>query len=88
VVELLRHSIRYEMPSSKFIPSYHHHFGKQCRVSDYGFSKLAELFEAVGDTVICVPPNGTSNSMECSTEDKLIRLVPQEQIRVRLLFAS
>lgn len=32
---------------SKFIPSYHHHFAKQCRVSDYGYSKLLELLEAV-----------------------------------------
>lgn len=35
------------MPMSKFIPSYHHHFAKQCRVSDYGYSKLLELLEAV-----------------------------------------
>lgn len=35
------------MPISKFIPSYHHHFAKQCRVSDYGYSKLLELLEAV-----------------------------------------
>lgn len=32
---------------NKFIPSYHHHFAKQCRVSDYGYSKLLELLEAV-----------------------------------------
>jgi len=82
VIELLRHSIRYEMPFAKFIPSYHHHFGRQCRVSDYGFSKLAELFEAISDTVMCVSPNGLSPSLECGTEDKIIRLVPQEQIKV------
>lgn len=39
------------MDFSKFIPYYHHHFGKQCRVSDYGFSKLIELFEAIPDVV-------------------------------------
>lgn len=35
------------MRISNFIPSYHHHFAKQCRVSDYGYSKLIELLEAV-----------------------------------------
>lgn len=83
VIELFRHSIRYEMPFSKFIPAYHHHFGKQCRVSDYGFSKLAELFEAITDTVACINPQGPST--DCSTEDKVIRLVPQEQVKVCVL---
>ena len=35
----------------KFVPAYHHHFGHQCKVSDYGFTKLIELFEAIPDTV-------------------------------------
>jgi len=79
VVELLAHSIRCELPFSKFIPSYHHHYGRQCRVSDFGFSKLAELFEAIGDIVEVVSPvPGT----DCSPEDKIIRLSPKEQIKV------
>ena len=32
---------------NKFIPSYHHHFGRQCRVADYGFTKLIDLFDAI-----------------------------------------
>jgi meiosis arrest female protein 1 len=32
---------------NKFIPAYHHHYGHQCRVADYGFTKLIELFEAI-----------------------------------------
>lgn len=36
---------------NKFVPSYHHHFGHQCKVSDYGFTKLIELFEAIPDVV-------------------------------------
>lgn len=36
---------------NKFVPAYHHHFGHQCKVSDYGFTKLIELFEAIPDTV-------------------------------------
>ncbi|XP_043205020.1 meiosis regulator and mRNA stability factor 1-like [Amphibalanus amphitrite] len=51
VKELLRHVPFCQMQFNKFIPAYHHHFGRQCRVSDYGFGKLAELFEAVPETV-------------------------------------
>lgn len=36
---------------NKFVPAYHHHFGYQCKVSDYGFTKLIELFEAIPDVV-------------------------------------
>lgn len=47
IIDLLKSQPSCIMPISKFIPSYHHHFAKQCRVSDYGFSKLLELLEAV-----------------------------------------
>uniref|UniRef100_A0A3B5LZ26 Meiosis regulator and mRNA stability factor 1 n=1 Tax=Xiphophorus couchianus TaxID=32473 RepID=A0A3B5LZ26_9TELE len=47
IIDLLKSQPSCLMPISKFIPSYHHHFAKQCRVSDYGFSKLLELLEAV-----------------------------------------
>ncbi|CAG7709874.1 unnamed protein product [Allacma fusca] len=83
VFDLLRHSIRCEMPFSKFIPAYHHHFGRQCRVADYGFSKLAELFEAITDTVVAVSPNnGISSSPDCSMDDKILRLTAREQFKV------
>ncbi|TRY81000.1 hypothetical protein TCAL_13813 [Tigriopus californicus] len=45
--KLLRHAPECRIAFNKFIPSYHHHFGRQCRVSDYGFSKLMELFESI-----------------------------------------
>lgn len=51
VIDLLRHSPYCTMLFNKFVPAYHHHFGHQCRVSDYGFSKLIELFEAIPDVV-------------------------------------
>lgn len=47
IIDLLKSRPSCLIPISKFIPSYHHHFAKQCRVSDYGFSKLLELLEAV-----------------------------------------
>lgn len=51
VIELLRHSPQCKMLFNRFIPAYHHHFGRQCRVADYGFSKLIELFEAIPDII-------------------------------------
>lgn len=51
VVHLLRHTPQCSMLFNKFVPSYHHHFGYQCRVSDFGFTKLIELFEAISDVV-------------------------------------
>lgn len=47
ICDLLRQSSHCCLPASKFIPSYHHHFGRQCRVADYGYTKLAELFESL-----------------------------------------
>lgn len=47
IIDLLRSQPLCIMPINKFIPSYHHHFAKQCRVSDYGYTKLLELLEAV-----------------------------------------
>ena len=51
VVELLRHAPDFAISFNKFIPAYHQHFGRQCRVGSYGMSKLIELFEAIPDTV-------------------------------------
>jgi len=74
----MRHSNRCEMPFSKFIPAYHHHFGRQCRVSDYGFTKLAELFDAIQETVVTINASGDDSS----ADSKIIRLTPQEQTKV------
>lgn len=51
VVELLKHAPQCKLDFAKFIPAYHHHFGRQCRVSDYGCQKLVELFESIPETV-------------------------------------
>ena len=51
VVDLLKHTLQCRMSFSKFIPAYHHHFGRQCRVADYGYTKLMELFEAIPHVV-------------------------------------
>lgn len=51
VISLLRNAPQCAIPFNKFIPAYHHHFGRQCRLSDYGVTKLTELLSAVGDVV-------------------------------------
>ena len=51
IVDLLSRQHRCRITFSKFIPAYHHHFGRQCRVGEYGFNKLAELLGAIPDVV-------------------------------------
>ncbi|XP_063790435.1 meiosis regulator and mRNA stability factor 1 isoform X2 [Pseudophryne corroboree] len=51
VVDLLRHQPNFRMQFNKFIPSYHHHFGRQCKLTYYGFTKLLDLFEAIPDVL-------------------------------------
>lgn len=71
VVDLLRHQPHCRMPFSKFIPTYHHHFGRQCKLSHYGFTKLMELFEAIPDILIV---------LECG-EEKVLTLTEVEHIK-------
>lgn len=51
VVELLRNAPQYSVPFRKFVRSYHYYFGYQCKLSDYGFMRLAELLEALSGVV-------------------------------------
>ncbi|CAL1526310.1 unnamed protein product [Lymnaea stagnalis] len=72
VVDLLKHKPECRMPFNKFIPAYHHHFGRQCRVADYGFGKLGDLFEAISHIV----------EIEEEGEERLIHLSPAELRKV------
>ncbi|XP_072319968.1 meiosis regulator and mRNA stability factor 1 isoform X3 [Eucyclogobius newberryi] len=71
VVDLLRHQPHCRMLFSKFIPTYHHHFGRQCKLSYYGFTKLIELFEAIPDLLVV---------LECG-EEKVLTLTEVERIK-------
>ncbi|XP_074540199.1 meiosis regulator and mRNA stability factor 1 isoform X2 [Halichoeres trimaculatus] len=71
VVDLLRHQPHCRMPFSKFIPTYHHHFGRQCKLSYYGFTKLMELFEAIPDILMV---------LECG-EEKVLTLTEVERVK-------
>ncbi|ETN67316.1 hypothetical protein AND_000865 [Anopheles darlingi] len=51
VVELIKMSPKSTMRFTRFIPAYHNQFGKQCRVADYGYTRLIELFEALAPVV-------------------------------------
>jgi len=72
-IELLRHAPDCRLDFNKFIPAYHHHFGRQCRVSDYGFSKLMELFEAIPMTV---------EITENANGERLLQLTDSERLAV------
>lgn len=78
VVELLRHAPQCRMLFNKFVPSYHHHFGHQCRVSDYGFTKLIELFESIPDVVNIEDVSGGERRISLTEKESL--LVLDEQI--------
>ncbi|GFR91344.1 meiosis arrest female protein 1 homolog [Elysia marginata] len=71
VMELLRQQLTCSMPVSKFIPAYHHYYGKQCRVADYGYTKLQELFEAIPHAIQVL---GTGDR-------KMITLSPRAQLK-------
>ncbi|XP_053713343.1 meiosis regulator and mRNA stability factor 1-like isoform X1 [Synchiropus splendidus] len=71
VVDLLRHQPHCRMPFSKFIPTYHHHFCRQCKLSYYGFTKLMELFEAIPEVLTV---------LQCG-EEKVLTLTEVEQIK-------
>lgn len=45
-VDLLKTTERCHILLSRFIPAYHHHFGRQCRVADYGYTRLVDLLES------------------------------------------
>uniref|UniRef100_A0A4W5M034 Meiosis regulator and mRNA stability factor 1 n=1 Tax=Hucho hucho TaxID=62062 RepID=A0A4W5M034_9TELE len=71
VVDLLRHQPHCRMAFSKFIPTYHHHFGRQCKLAYYGFTKLLELFEAIPDVLVV---------LECG-EEKVLTLTEVERVK-------
>ncbi|XP_068885629.1 meiosis regulator and mRNA stability factor 1 isoform X1 [Aphelocoma coerulescens] len=78
VVDLLRHQPHFRMPFNKFIPCYHHHFGRQCKLAYYGFTKLLELFEAIPDVLLSVAC--VFEVLECG-EEKILSLTEVEQVK-------
>lgn len=71
ILELIKLSPKATLKFSRFIPAYHNHFGKQCRVADYGYTKLIDLFEALS-SVVQVMGDG---------ENRQITLTHKSQVR-------
>ncbi|XP_030206425.1 meiosis regulator and mRNA stability factor 1, partial [Gadus morhua] len=71
VVDLLRHQPHCRMAFSKFIPTYHHHFGRQCKLTCYGFTKLLDLFDAIPEVLTV---------LECG-EEKGLSLTEVERVK-------
>lgn len=51
LVDLLKIQPGCQLAFGRFVPAYHHHFGRQIRVADYGFTKLIDLLEAIPNVV-------------------------------------
>ncbi|XP_076269320.1 meiosis regulator and mRNA stability factor 1-like protein isoform X12 [Rhynchophorus ferrugineus] len=89
VVDLLKTTERCQLLLTKFIPAYHHHFGRQCRVADYGYTKLLDLFESISH-VVQIMGDGTrrvitlthSAQMRRFTSDllRVLKVQPNKQI--------
>lgn len=58
IIDMLKHKPRFSIQFNKFIPNFHHHFGRQCKLSNYGFTKLIELLEAMPNTVHVINKDG------------------------------
>ncbi|KAG9510634.1 40S ribosomal protein S7 [Fragariocoptes setiger] len=71
VRNLLRSKPNCMIPFSKFVPAYHNHYGRQCCVYQFGFTKLIELLEAIPHVVQIV---GEGSS-------RYITLTHREQIK-------
>ncbi|XP_053207497.1 meiosis regulator and mRNA stability factor 1-like [Panonychus citri] len=74
IVELFQSTPTLSMPFSKFIPTYHHYFNRQCRVADYGFTKLIELFESLSPEVVELEDNMTG-------DEKIIKLSHEYRVK-------
>lgn len=89
LTELLRTTPRCSIPFSKLIPAFHHYFGRQCRVADYGFTRLPDLLAALGNSIV-VLGSGSSRVITISaaaqarrwTSDlvKLLKVQPNRSI--------
>ncbi|RNA41583.1 meiosis arrest female 1-like isoform X1 [Brachionus plicatilis] len=58
IIDMLKPRPRFSIQFNKFIPNYHHHFGRQCKLSHYGFSKLVDLLESMVDAVRITSKDG------------------------------
>ena len=68
-VELLRATPEMKMPLTSFAVKYHHHFKRQCKLADYGASKLINLFMSMPDILRVTEYNFGERIIHLKTED-------------------
>ncbi|EEB14807.1 conserved hypothetical protein [Pediculus humanus corporis] len=72
LLDLLKDTPKCLLPFSQFIPSYHRKYGRQCRVSDYGYTKLLDLLESMPH-ILQVIGNGTYKIVTLSHKTQIRR---------------
>lgn len=72
VIKILRNRPHYRMPFTEFVPAYHRQFGRQCKLSNYGFSKLIDLFEALALYVQVIEKGTEKHIALTETEHKKV----------------
>lgn len=93
VRELLSLQPRCSVSLHRFVPTYHKHFGRQCRLADYGHTKLLDLLCAVSH-VVKILGQGHTRVLTLSQPVQLQRFaadllqVLRAQRRGRLMAAS
>ena len=89
VVDLLRMAPACRLPLYKFLPSYQLMFGKQCRVEDYGYTKLNDLLDSLPHVVQTLGEGARASNtishatqVERFTNDllKVLKLQPEKQV--------
>ncbi|XP_078483105.1 meiosis regulator and mRNA stability factor 1-like [Ciona intestinalis] len=76
LVEILRLRHRCRMSFTEFVPAYHRQFGRQCKLSNYGFNKLLDLFESL-PRVVQVVEDAPEKYLQLTTEEQLKVLTSQ-----------
>jgi hypothetical protein len=82
VRNLLRSKPNCMIPFSKFVPAYHNHYGRQCCVYQFGFTKLIELLEAIPHVVQIIGDGTTSNRYITLTHREQIKRFASDLIKV------
>jgi len=83
VIDMLRVLPNFSIAFEKFIPSYHHHFGYQCKVQAYGFCRLIDLLEELSTIVKIIEDKNGEKIVQLTTEmiEKAICLNIEQLIR-------
>nr|CAB3263650.1 meiosis arrest female protein 1 homolog [Phallusia mammillata] len=75
LIEILKSRHRCRMSFTEFVPAYHRQFGRQCKLSNYGFSKLVDLFESLPHVVQVV--DGAEKYLQLTEDEQLKVLTSQ-----------